>query len=148
MPHNAGLFSPVLRPGRTPMPFATLGLSPALVAAAGALGFRSPTPIQAEAIPAILRGADLVGQAQTGSGKTAAFALPLLQQRQCKSRCFAGPRLGRPQQVSPLQDGGNGARLDGRGRDKTRFFCSVGKGRGQTKGGKRHGGSATQRPRK
>ena len=64
------------------MPFATLGLSPALVAAAGALGFRSPTPIQAEAIPAILRGADLVGQAQTGSGKTAAFALPLLQQLQ------------------------------------------------------------------
>ena len=64
------------------MPFASLGLSPALAAAAAAQGFQSPTPIQAEAIPAILRGADLLGQAQTGSGKTAAFALPLLQRVQ------------------------------------------------------------------
>ena len=80
MPHNAGLFLLLCGPPAPFMPFASLGLSPALVAAAGALGFRSPTPIQAEAIPAILRGADLVGQAQTGSGKTAAFALPLLQQ--------------------------------------------------------------------
>ena len=61
------------------MPFASLGLSPALAAAAAAQGFQSPTPIQTEAIPAILRGTDLLGQAQTGSGKTAAFALPLLQ---------------------------------------------------------------------
>ena len=64
------------------MPFASLGLSPALAAAAAAQGFQSPTPIQAEAIPPILRGADLLGQAQTGSGKTAAFALPLLQRVQ------------------------------------------------------------------
>ncbi|WP_137894763.1 DEAD/DEAH box helicase [Ramlibacter sp. 2FC] len=62
------------------MPFLSLGLSPELVRAAGELGFSAPTPIQAEAIPAILRGADLLGSAQTGSGKTAAFALPLLQQ--------------------------------------------------------------------
>src|SRR5687767_6278890 len=61
------------------MPFSFLGLSPALVRAAGELGFATPTPIQAEAIPAALRGADLLGCAQTGSGKTAAFALPLLQ---------------------------------------------------------------------
>ena len=64
------------------MPFASLGLSPALVHAAGRLGFSTPTPIQSEAIPAILQGADLLGAAQTGSGKTAAFALPLLQQLQ------------------------------------------------------------------
>ena len=64
------------------MPFASLGLSSALVHAAGQLGFSTPTPIQAEAIPAILQGADLLGAAQTGSGKTAAFALPLLQQLQ------------------------------------------------------------------
>ena len=64
------------------MPFASLGLSPALAAAAAAQGFQSPTPIQTEAIPAILRGTDLLGQAQTGSGKTAAFALPLLQRVQ------------------------------------------------------------------
>ena len=46
------------------------------------MGFVAPTPIQTEAIPAILRGADVVGSAQTGSGKTAAFALPLLQRLQ------------------------------------------------------------------
>jgi ATP-dependent RNA helicase RhlE len=61
------------------MPFSFLGLSPALVRAAGELGFAAPTPIQTEAIPAALRGVDLLGCAQTGSGKTAAFALPLLQ---------------------------------------------------------------------
>jgi ATP-dependent RNA helicase RhlE len=64
------------------MPFNSLGLSPALVLAAGELGFATPTPIQLEAIPAILRGADVLGAAQTGSGKTAAFALPLLQRLQ------------------------------------------------------------------
>lgn len=61
------------------MHFSTLGLSPALVDAASALGFTTPTPIQTEAIPAVLNGSDVQGQAQTGSGKTAAFALPLLQ---------------------------------------------------------------------
>jgi superfamily II DNA/RNA helicase len=64
------------------MPFTSLGLSPALVRAAGELGFAVPTPVQSEAIPAVLRGADLWGCAQTGSGKTAAFALPLLQKLQ------------------------------------------------------------------
>ncbi|WP_311222675.1 MULTISPECIES: DEAD/DEAH box helicase [unclassified Acidovorax] len=62
------------------MPFAALGLSPALVHAANALGFTTPTPIQTAAIPAVLEGRDLLGCAQTGSGKTAAFGLPLLQQ--------------------------------------------------------------------
>jgi superfamily II DNA/RNA helicase len=61
------------------MPFAALGLSPALAHAAQAAGFTAPTPIQAEAIPALLDGKDLLGIAQTGSGKTAAFGLPLLQ---------------------------------------------------------------------
>lgn len=64
------------------MPFSSLGLSPALVRAAADLGFVTPTPIQAQAIPAILRGADVQGCAQTGSGKTAAFALPILQRLQ------------------------------------------------------------------
>lgn len=64
------------------MPFPSLGLAPALVHAAGTLGFLTPTPIQAAAIPAVLRGADVLGCAQTGSGKTAAFALPLLQRLQ------------------------------------------------------------------
>jgi len=63
-------------------PFSSLGLSPALVRAVGELGFTVPTPVQTLAIPAVLRGADLLGSAQTGSGKTAAFALPLLQKLQ------------------------------------------------------------------
>jgi superfamily II DNA/RNA helicase len=64
------------------MPFSTLGLSPPLAHAAAQLGFAAPTPVQQQTIPAVLRGADLLGQAPTGSGKTAAFALPLLQQLQ------------------------------------------------------------------
>jgi len=64
------------------MPFASLGLSPALARAAAELGFTVPTPIQTEAIPAVLRGADVWASAQTGSGKTAAFALPALQRHQ------------------------------------------------------------------
>jgi ATP-dependent RNA helicase RhlE len=64
------------------MPFTSLGLSPDLVRAAGELGFSTPTPVQAEAIPVILRGADLLASAQTGSGKTGAFGLPLLQRLQ------------------------------------------------------------------
>jgi ATP-dependent RNA helicase RhlE len=59
--------------------FSALGLSPALVRAAAELGYTEPTPVQTEAIPAVLRGADVLGTAQTGSGKTAAYALPLLQ---------------------------------------------------------------------
>ena len=61
------------------MPFSLLGLAPALVRAATDSGYLSPTAIQTAAIPAILRGQDVLGLAQTGSGKTAAFSLPLLQ---------------------------------------------------------------------
>ncbi|HEV8311597.1 MAG TPA: DEAD/DEAH box helicase [Burkholderiaceae bacterium] len=61
-------------------PFASLGLSPALVRAASERGYVEPTAVQAAAIPAALRGSDVLGSAHTGSGKTAAFALPLLQQ--------------------------------------------------------------------
>ncbi|MCU0925632.1 MAG: DEAD/DEAH box helicase [Hydrogenophaga sp.] len=64
------------------MPFTDLGLSPALAQAATELGFDTPTPIQLQAIPAVLSGADLLATAQTGSGKTAAFALPMLQRLQ------------------------------------------------------------------
>jgi ATP-dependent RNA helicase DeaD len=58
--------------------FAALGLSSSLVDAVAALGYEEPTPIQKEAIPILLGGADMLGQAATGTGKTAAFALPLL----------------------------------------------------------------------
>jgi ATP-dependent RNA helicase DeaD len=58
--------------------FSELGLSEAVIAALAAVGYETPTPIQAQTIPVILGGADLLGQAQTGTGKTAAFALPIL----------------------------------------------------------------------
>jgi ATP-dependent RNA helicase RhlE len=64
------------------MPFLSLGLLPTLAQAASALGFTDPTPIQSEAIPAVLTGSDVLASAQTGSGKTAAFALPMLQRLQ------------------------------------------------------------------
>src|SRR5438094_7642255 len=60
-------------------PFDHLGLDPALVKAVDAIGYEAPTPIQREAIPAILGDRDVIGTAQTGSGKTAAFLLPILQ---------------------------------------------------------------------
>ena len=62
------------------MPFASLGLAPALAQAAAEQGYTAPTPIQADVVPAVLAGRDIQAQAPTGSGKTAAFALALLQQ--------------------------------------------------------------------
>jgi ATP-dependent RNA helicase RhlE len=61
------------------MSFAALGLSEALVRAVTEQGYASPTPIQAQAIPAVLAGGDLLAGAQTGTGKTAGFVLPILQ---------------------------------------------------------------------
>ena len=58
--------------------FADLGLSEAVMAAVQEVGYETPSPIQAATIPALLAGRDVLGQAQTGTGKTAAFALPLL----------------------------------------------------------------------
>ena len=59
--------------------FSDLGLTPTLLAAIESVGYEAPTPIQARTIPALLAGKDVIGQAQTGTGKTAAFALPILQ---------------------------------------------------------------------
>lgn len=59
--------------------FAALGLSPALLRAVADAGFEVPTAVQARAIPVLLQGKDVLGRAQTGTGKTAAFALPILQ---------------------------------------------------------------------
>lgn len=63
----------------TPPTFAALGLSESLLLALADLGYEEPTPVQAEAIPLLLAGRDLIAQAQTGTGKTAAFALPIVQ---------------------------------------------------------------------
>ena len=61
------------------MSFETLGLGPKLLQSIEESGYTEPTPIQKEAIPQILEGHDLTGIAQTGTGKTAAFTLPMLQ---------------------------------------------------------------------
>jgi len=59
--------------------FEDFSLDPRIVSAIGRLGFDAPTPIQAETIPALLAGRDVIGRARTGSGKTAAFGLPLIE---------------------------------------------------------------------
>ncbi len=71
--------SPGARPGAVSSPFSALGLSEPLLRALAARSYHTPTPIQSKAIPPLLEGRDLLGIAQTGTGKTAAFALPLLQ---------------------------------------------------------------------
>jgi ATP-dependent RNA helicase DeaD len=71
-----------LEPDQTPDPvdgFAALALDPRLLSTVAALGYEEPTPIQREAIPPLLAGRDLLAEAPTGTGKTAAFALPTLQ---------------------------------------------------------------------
>ena len=68
------------------MTFETFDLHPQVAAGIRDAGYQTPTPIQAQAIPAVLAGRDVMGLAQTGSGKTAAFALPILQ------RLMSGPR--------------------------------------------------------
>ncbi|MEI8140819.1 MAG: DEAD/DEAH box helicase [bacterium] len=66
--------------------FAALGLSPAILKAVETLGFEEPSPIQAAAIPVLMAGNDVVGQSQTGSGKTAAFAIPAIEKVDAANR--------------------------------------------------------------
>ena len=66
--------------------FAELGVSPEILKAISDLGFEEPSPIQASAIPVLLEGHDVVGQSQTGSGKTAAFAIPAIELCQAADR--------------------------------------------------------------
>ena len=73
----------------TPTSFTDLGLPEPLLRALGAIGYENPSPIQAACIPLLLEGKDMLGQAQTGTGKTAAFALPLLAR--------IDPKLNKPQ---------------------------------------------------
>ncbi len=76
MPEQAG--APSAPDGRLHMKFEDLNLASAIVKAVHEQGYETPTPIQAQAIPLILAGHDLLGGAQTGTGKTAAFTLPRL----------------------------------------------------------------------
>jgi len=76
---------PTAAESSTELTFRDLALHPSLLQAVEELGYEQPTPIQAGAIPPLLAGRDLLGQAQTGTGKTAAFALPLLQRLDIKN---------------------------------------------------------------
>ncbi len=76
------------------MTFAALGLSEEIVRAVSERGYTEPTPIQKQAIPAVLTGGDLLAGAQTGTGKTAGFTLPILHRLSDKSA--KGPSAGRP----------------------------------------------------
>ncbi|MDP5210547.1 DEAD/DEAH box helicase [Microbulbifer sp. 2205BS26-8] len=69
-----------------PVGFSQLGLPPEILDAIEKLGYETPSPIQAQTIPSLLEGRDVLGQAQTGTGKTAAFALPLLSQLNLNDR--------------------------------------------------------------
>ncbi|WP_374472921.1 DEAD/DEAH box helicase [Arenimonas sp.] len=85
------------------MSFQSLGLAPELVRALSDVGYTTPTPIQAEAIPLALAGHDLMGGAQTGTGKTAAFALPLLH-RLAQAGPQRGPRKPRALVLVPTRE--------------------------------------------
>jgi len=82
--------------------FASLGLAKPLLLALDAEGYTTPTPVQAEAIPTLLEGRDLLGVAQTGTGKTAAFALPVLQRLSASPR--SGKRVIRGLVLSPTRE--------------------------------------------
>ena len=78
------------------MSFDSLGLAEPIVRAVREQGYTQPTPIQAQAIPAVLKGGDLMAGAQTGTGKTAAFTLPvlhLLSQREAGKNRFGGKAI-------------------------------------------------------
>lgn len=82
------------------MSFNSLGLAPELLRAVEEEGYTEPTPVQLEAIPLGLEGRDVVGSAQTGTGKTAAFAIPAIE------RLLAGRRSGLPRVLvlAPTRD--------------------------------------------
>ncbi len=84
------------------MSFAELGLSEAIVRAVTENGYTQPTPIQAQAIPAVLKGSDLMAGAQTGTGKTAGFTLPMLQRLSGGAR--PAPRSVRALVLTPTRE--------------------------------------------
>ena len=83
--------------------FNSFGLDPAIVKAVTAKGYTTPTPIQAQAIPPVMSGKDLLGVAQTGTGKTAAFALPILH-RLATNRVRPSPKHCRTLVLSPTRE--------------------------------------------
>ena len=86
------------------MTFENLGLAPALLRALAEQGYTEPTPIQAAAIPVAIEGRDLLAGAQTGTGKTAAFALPLLDHLYVSRRGQAQPKTPRALVLTPTRE--------------------------------------------
>ena len=111
--------------------FTSLGLAELVLQGVSAAGYTEPTPIQARAIPPVLRGGDVLGSAQTGTGKTAAFMLPILS-RLGKHRPGQGPRalILEPTRELALQVEEN-ARIYGKFTDlrATAVFGGVGYGK-------------------
>ena len=96
------------------MPFQALGLSPQVLRGVQAMGYTDPTPIQLRGIPAVLSGKDVIGSAQTGTGKTAAFALPILTRLGAHN-----PRNPRVLVLEPTRE--LAAQVDSAFRDFSRF---------------------------
>ncbi|MCW9014796.1 MAG: DEAD/DEAH box helicase [Gammaproteobacteria bacterium] len=86
------------------MSFESLGLMTELLRAVSEKGYSEPTPIQIQAIPPVLQGRDLMGGAQTGTGKTAGFTLPLLQRLMESNKATRGPRNVRALVLTPTRE--------------------------------------------
>jgi ATP-dependent RNA helicase RhlE len=86
------------------MLFTDLGLSEPLLRAIAEEGYTSPTPIQAKSIPAVLKGGDLLAAAQTGTGKTAGFTLPILQRLSSSAKSGSGKRLLKVLILTPTRE--------------------------------------------
>ncbi|WP_296658471.1 DEAD/DEAH box helicase [Paraburkholderia sp.] len=86
------------------MSFDSLGLSEPLIRAVNELGYTTPTPIQLQAIPAVLNGGDLLAGAQTGTGKTAGFTLPILQRLNEMPAAASGKRVVRALILTPTRE--------------------------------------------
>lgn len=86
------------------MSFASLGLNADILRAIAEEGYSTPTPIQAQAIPAVLKGGDILAGAQTGTGKTAGFTLPLLQKLSASTKTTSGRRPTRALILTPTRE--------------------------------------------
>ena len=86
------------------MPFVSLGLSPSLCTPLARLGYTTPTPVQTQSIPVVLSGRDLLARAQTGTGKTAAFGLPMIDRLLVRGGAPAGTRKPRGLVLVPTRE--------------------------------------------
>src|SRR5690606_34443277 len=89
---------------KTLMSFENLGLRADILRAIADEGYTSPTPIQAQAIPAVLKGGDILAGAQTGTGKTAGFTLPLLEKLSQSTKAVSGRRPVRALILTPTRE--------------------------------------------